>query len=155
NRSNWDINQDIVKRPLWPYNKSAGIYKCPGDHSAVVVSSVSMPRVRSISMNLFVGGFDGKEDLFPSGTKYRVYLKTADMNGVTGPPDKIFVFLDEREDCINWGNYMTDMNGYSPFNPGAYEFDQDMPAFYHNRGCGFSFADGHSELHRWRDDRTM
>jgi prepilin-type N-terminal cleavage/methylation domain-containing protein len=155
NQSNWDINWDMVKRPLWPYNRSAGIYKCPADHSAVVVAGVSKPRVRSISMNLFVGGFDGKEDLFPTGFKYRVYLKTADMNSVTGPPDKIFVFLDEREDCINWGNYMTDMNGYSPFNPGAYEFDQDIPAFYHNRGCGFSMSDGHSELHRWRDDRTM
>jgi hypothetical protein len=25
---------------------------------------------------------------------------------------------------------------------------------YHHLACGFSFADGHSELHRWRDTRT-
>jgi hypothetical protein len=26
---------------------------------------------------------------------------------------------------------------------------------YHHLACGFSFADGHSELKRWRDPRTM
>jgi hypothetical protein len=26
---------------------------------------------------------------------------------------------------------------------------------YHHFACGFSFADGHSELRRWRDSRTM
>jgi hypothetical protein len=25
----------------------------------------------------------------------------------------------------------------------------DIPGTYHNGGCGFDFADGHSETHRW------
>jgi prepilin-type processing-associated H-X9-DG protein len=25
----------------------------------------------------------------------------------------------------------------------------DLPGSYHNGGCGFAFADGHSETHRW------
>ena len=25
----------------------------------------------------------------------------------------------------------------------------DTPASYHNGACGFSFADGHAEIHRW------
>jgi prepilin-type processing-associated H-X9-DG protein len=25
----------------------------------------------------------------------------------------------------------------------------DAPGTYHNGGCGFAFADGHSETHRW------
>ena len=56
---------------------------------------------------------------------------------------------------INWGNYFTDMDGYIPSNPGLYTFDQDLPAFYHHRACGLSFCDGHSEIHRWLDPRTM
>ena len=156
NQANWNIDADITQRPLWPYNKNAGIYRCPADHSAVIVGGVSKPRVRTMSMNLFVGGFDGTSGNISSGASYRIYLKLSHINGSGGPPDKIFVFLDEREDCINWGNYMTDMDGYAnPANPALYKFDQDLPAFYHNRGCGFSFADGHSELHRWLDDRTM
>ena len=26
---------------------------------------------------------------------------------------------------------------------------QDLPASYHNGACGFSFADGHSEIKKW------
>jgi prepilin-type N-terminal cleavage/methylation domain-containing protein/prepilin-type processing-associated H-X9-DG protein len=26
----------------------------------------------------------------------------------------------------------------------------DCPGYYHSAGCGFAFADGHSETHRWR-----
>src|SRR6266496_3367064 len=30
NRSNWDVNRDIARSPLWPYaRKSAAIWKCP------------------------------------------------------------------------------------------------------------------------------
>jgi hypothetical protein len=49
---------------------------------------------------------------------------------------------------------MTDMTGFYPSNPALYEFDQDMPGFYHHFAAGFSFADGHSEIHRWKDSRT-
>ena len=61
NRANWDTNVDIVNRPLWPYTaKNASIYRCPSDTSYVVVDGVATPRVRSISMNLYLGGFAGK-----------------------------------------------------------------------------------------------
>jgi prepilin-type N-terminal cleavage/methylation domain-containing protein len=154
NRGNWDINFDIIHRPLWTYNRNAKIYKCPADHSYVVVNGVQKPRVRTMSMNMYVGGFDGTDLLWAPGN-YRAYLKTSDLSNPGGPPDKIFIFLDEREDCINWGNYGTVMDGYSPVNPALYQFNQDLPGFYHHRAPGFSFADGHSEIHRWRDDRTM
>jgi len=50
---------------------------------------------------------------------------------------------------------MTDMDGYDPTDPSQYKFTMDLPGMYHNRAAGFSFADGHSEIHRWLDDRTM
>ena len=31
----------------------------------------------------------------------------------------------------------------------------DFPASYHNRAGGLSFCDGHSEIKRWIDPRTM
>jgi prepilin-type processing-associated H-X9-DG protein len=31
----------------------------------------------------------------------------------------------------------------------------DYPASYHNNAAGFAFADGHSEIHKWFDPRTM
>jgi prepilin-type N-terminal cleavage/methylation domain-containing protein/prepilin-type processing-associated H-X9-DG protein len=155
NRGNWDIDFDITHRPLWPYNRNAGIYKCPADHSYVVVNGEAKPRVRTMSMNLYVGGFDGADYQGNIGPTWRIYLKLSQLANPGGPPERIFIFLDEREDCINWGNYQTDMDGYQPPAPQKYGFYQDLPGFYHQRAAGFSFADGHSETHRWLDDRTM
>ena len=160
-QANWNIAADLAKGPLWPYcSQSAAIFKCPSDHSSIRLSGGAMaPRVRSMSMNLYVGGFAGSPKTSPAGNDgnwpwaapYFIYNKTSGMNNPG--PAMLFVFLDMREDHINWGNYMTYMVGY-PNQPAQYAFSQDMPGIYHDLGCGFSFADGHSELHHWRDGRT-
>jgi prepilin-type N-terminal cleavage/methylation domain-containing protein len=151
NQGNWDINVDMVKRPLWPYTaKNPLIYRCPSDHSTLTVNGQAKPRVRSMSMNLYVGGFDGTDGGWPWAHPYRIYSKLADIE----LPSKVFVFLDMREDSVNWGNFMTCMNGCSPTDPSQYSFDGDYPGMYHHFACGFSFADGHSELKRWLDPRT-
>ncbi|MFL2921677.1 MAG: hypothetical protein ACJ0BN_04610 [Limisphaerales bacterium] len=31
----------------------------------------------------------------------------------------------------------------------------DFPASYHNGAAGFSFVDGHAEVHKWLDAHTM
>ena len=85
-----------------------------------------------------------------SPSKYGPYYQKTSQLRV---PVNTFVFLDEREDAINWGNFYADMAGYSPRNPTQYML-ADMPGTYHGNACGFSFADGHSELRRWRDART-
>ena len=108
------------------------------------------PRVRTMVMNLFLGGFGGT----PGGVidpNYRIYFKYSELS-VPGA-STVFVFLDEREDAINWGNFYADMSGFSPLNPGAYKL-ADLPGSYHGGACGFSFADGHSEIKKWRDGRT-
>jgi type II secretory pathway pseudopilin PulG len=152
NQGNWDVNYDIVKRPLWPYGgKNAAIYRCPADKSFLQVGGQCLPRVRSMSMNLYVGGFDGTDGNWPWAHPFRIYAKLPDIS----LPSMIFVFLDMREDSVNWGNFMTYMAGYSPTDPTQYGFDGDYPGMYHHRACGFSFADGHSEIKRWRDQRTM
>jgi len=164
NRANWDPTVDMAKRPLWVYTgKSQGIFKCPSDHSTVTVNGVVKPRILTMSMNLYVGGFApvvgvdplplGTDGHWPFADPYNVYAKLSIINGIS-PPSKIFVFLDMREDRVNWSNFMTDMAGYAPPDPGSYSFTSDMPGMYHNNGGGFSFADGHSETKRWLDPRT-
>jgi prepilin-type N-terminal cleavage/methylation domain-containing protein/prepilin-type processing-associated H-X9-DG protein len=151
NQANWNIDADITKGPLWSYYRNAAIYKCPADHSFIMVSGVARPRVRTISMNFYLGGFAGQN----VNNAYQLYFKLSDLNSKSPTPTKTFLFLDEREDVINWGNFATVMNGYSPTAPALYEFDQDLPGAYHNRACGFSFCDGHSEIKKWLDPRTI
>src|SRR5262245_34987661 len=65
NRSNWDPEEDLRRSPLAPYlGNSFGIFKCPADRSTVKPTSgpnrgQSVPRVRSVSMNSWVGGNQG------------------------------------------------------------------------------------------------
>ncbi len=157
---NWDFTVDIAQRPLWPYAKSAGIYKCPSDRSTVKDDAgIIHPRVRTISMNFFLGGFAGSDGGNAAFQLYTRMAQVEDSKGGTFGPSKLWLFLDEREDRINWGNYFVDMTGFNnpptvASNPAVFQFNEDVPGFYHNRAAGFSFADGHSETHKWQDGRT-
>ena len=98
-------------------------------------------------MNNWVGGPGWAN----SGAGWRVYRKTSDM---TDPgPASTFVFIDEREDSINDGYFVVDMAGY-PTEPSRWKV-VDYPASYHNQAGGLSFADGHAEIKKWTDPRTM
>ena len=150
NPSNWDPEQDIKKSPLFPYcGKSVAIFKCPADRSVINVSGRGrLPRIRSMTMNQHVGGFD---DTPSSLTHLQFFRKSSDM--ADPGPAGTWVFLDQREDDVNFPSYEVVMDGW-PNNPKLYRFT-DVPGFYHDRAAGLSFAAGHSASKRWGDARTM
>jgi prepilin-type N-terminal cleavage/methylation domain-containing protein/prepilin-type processing-associated H-X9-DG protein len=165
NRSNWDVTYDIQASPLWPYcGQASGIFKCPADRSTVVPSSGPMagrraPRVRSMSMSIWFGGFGGElrntaNVTLPLGLTsppWRLYLR---LDALVDPgPTGTALFWDEREDALNAGNFGIDMTGW-PEAPELTTWRGDYPASYHNRSGGLSFADGHAEIRRWVDART-
>ena len=149
NRANWDINNNLAKSPLWTYcGKQAGIWKCPADQASVNVGGKVTPRIRSMAMNIWVGGNQGTDGGW--GPTWKVYNKIGDM--LRPGPSDTFVLLEEREDSINDGFFIVSMDGYP--NAAATKM-VDFPAGYHGRAAGFSFADGHSEIHKWRDPRSV
>ena len=136
---------------LGDYAKNIKIYRCPGDKSA---DPVYGERVRSISMNCFLGQNKSLPAPFshtPNTPGYIQYAKTSDLTGIT--PSKAFVFIDERADSINDACFRVDMLGYDP-GSGA-DTLVDFPGLYHGRTSTFSFADSHAEIHPWRDSRTL
>ena len=157
NRANWDIAYDMQQRPMWSYTKTPTLYKCPADNSMVKnTTGAFVPRIMTMSMNLYMGGFapdsgngPGTAGGWPDAANYMVFSRVSQIR----TPSNIFVFLDMREDVVNWSNFMVDMGGYNPSSPSAWVWG-DMPGGYHNRGCGFSLSDGHSELKHWLDPRT-
>jgi prepilin-type N-terminal cleavage/methylation domain-containing protein len=157
NPKNYDPTVDITVGPLYPYINSYMVYRCPADTSVILHQTASgvqaLPRVRTVSMNFFLGGFGGETET--ADAQYPIYVKTTDLiPGASPGPVDTFVFVDERQDCINWGNYATDMTGDSPSEPGLYEFSEDMPGMYHDRSAGFALADGHAIIQHWLDSRT-
>ncbi|MGA2867012.1 MAG: prepilin-type N-terminal cleavage/methylation domain-containing protein [Verrucomicrobiota bacterium] len=120
------------------------VYKCPADIylSAAQRGVGWQMRVRSLSGNIGVG--DGNAEGGPwamAGGKpvYR-HIKVGTDFIYPGPAET-WVYVDEHPDSINDAGL---------FNPDTPTHFVDIPASYHNGACGFSFADGHAEIHKWR-----
>lgn len=133
----WDSAPDntnilfLTDAKLGPYsNRSAAIYKCPSDRSVAENGS----RIRSISMNAMVGDTGILTNRF--NPTYVQHLKSSDLQS----PSSIFVFMDEHPDTINDGFFVNHLHEYKWGN---------LPASYHNGAANLSFADGHTESHRW------
>ena len=145
---NSDVNANIAKGPLWKYcGSSAQVWKCPADLATTLYRGTPTPRVRSMSMQCWMGGPSWGN----SGQGWKTFAKLSEIT--TPAPSKAIVLLDEREDSINDGYFVIDMTGY-PSNPKS-AMIVDYPASYHNKAAGIAFADGHSEIHRWLDRRTV
>lgn len=153
---NWNLDTTIRQSLLYTYSgKATSIWHCPADTSYGINNlGQRVPRVRSYSMNNWVGGngdagppYNG---FWGAGRNWVVYRKLSDI--LKPGPANTFVVLDERQDSINDAYFVTEMNGYPDISTTKIV---DYPASYHNRAAGFAFADGHSEIHRWLDQRTM
>jgi prepilin-type N-terminal cleavage/methylation domain-containing protein len=147
NASNWDINQDMTKSPLWPYvGKQKGIFKCPADLATVPVGTQRLPRVRSNSMSQVFGTGEWLDGgMNPNQTVWRTYDKLSAI----AQPVKTFVFVDEHPDSINDAAFAVQCTGNQPLNGNA-GVVIDFPANFHNKACGFAFSDGHAEIHKWK-----
>ncbi|MCL5099049.1 MAG: type II secretion system GspH family protein [Candidatus Omnitrophica bacterium] len=131
---------------LAPYiSQSRNLYKCPAD---LYLSTPQRQmgwtiRVRSVSMNGCMGKDDPNNSKWWYGSTQTIYAKLSDMHKLS--PVNAWVFVDEHPDSINDACFMVTMN--------KAEWD-DFPASFHNGACGYSFADGHSEIHKWVDPRS-
>lgn len=134
--------QETPPRPalLGSYVKNPAVYKCPADQSLSFGRS-GLPRIRSISMSQMFRDFP---DGWSSSPPWRIYSKTPDM--IDPQPANLWVFIDENPDSLNDAAFAVAM---------SQSLWQDGPSNYHCGGCGFSFADGHSEIKKWRDPRTL
>lgn len=136
----------LTQGQLGRYTRSPHVYKCPEDTS-LSRGLTGSARVRSVSINGYMGERSG-----PFSSGYRQFRRLSEL--VDPIPAKAFVFIDEREDSINDPCFQISMDSYSPSRPTAHVI-VDYPADWHNRGTTLSFVDGHVELWRWRDERTM
>lgn len=144
-------NVDLIKlAALGTYvGGNLGVYKCPADTFLSPQQRLQgwRQRPRSMAMNAYFGPYNptwtsGGNNFFPS---YRQFLKLGD----TPEPAKRIVTVDEHPDSINDGYFLNNAD------LATFSYWGDLPASYHNGACGFSFADGHSEIHKWRSRATI
>lgn len=122
------------------FGHSQKVFKCPADNRVSGPQSARgwTERVRSVSMNGAVGkGNKAATDGLLNCE--RIFEKTTDVS--RPQPSNLWVFVDEHPDSINDAAF---------FNAQRNPEWIDLPSNQHNGACGFAFADGHSEIHKWR-----
>ena len=167
-----EFNPDVLLDPnlslLINYlSRITSVFHCPGDKRQGVYQGTNpqflgkiIPAARTFSMSQAVGticqGFDqgnghsGPPKLSVNGpwldntdghrrnSPWRTFGKMSDA-GPPSPSD-LWVLVDEDPNGLNDAAFAVTMVGAEW---------HDLPGTYHNIGCGFAFADGHSETHRW------
>jgi prepilin-type N-terminal cleavage/methylation domain-containing protein len=165
-----DVLADPSRSLLIRYlSGNISVFKCPADRRQGVYQGTNpalagkiVPAARTFSMSQAVGtidpGFaadysshsgvprlpvtgpwlDGAYHQNLHNDPWRTFGKTSDL-GSPGPSD-LWVLVDEDAKGLNDAAFAFNM---------VNEIWQDAPGTYHNIGCGFAFADGHSETHRW------
>jgi prepilin-type N-terminal cleavage/methylation domain-containing protein/prepilin-type processing-associated H-X9-DG protein len=173
-----EFNPDVLLNPnlslLIDYlSGSAALFRCPADTRTGLYQGTNssllgqiVPAARTFSMSQAVGTIDpgfeateftgtgfvhsGAPTLSVNGpwlngqrtnrrnTPWRTFGKMSDA-GPPSPSD-LWVLVDEDASGLNDAAFAMEM-----VNP----YWLDLPGTYHNTGCGFAFADGHSETHHW------
>ncbi len=165
----WDLSPDntnpatITDASLGPYSSATTIYRCPSDNVLSTMQSGAGwdGRIRSYSMNAMVGdaGDFSTNGFNINNPDYTQFFKITQIP----QPVEIFVFLDEHPNTIDDGYYLNKSTEYassstsSTYGGPVYNNAEwlDLPATYHNQATAFSFADGHSALHRWLVPSTI
>jgi prepilin-type N-terminal cleavage/methylation domain-containing protein/prepilin-type processing-associated H-X9-DG protein len=149
---------DIKNGKLWQYNPALEIYQCAAANTPKELpSSLNKNQmkgqriVRNASMQGRMGGADlsdqtkyGAPDTsWVLGPKYPQYRRDSEI--VSPSPAEAIVFLDESKETVDDGYFAVKAPA-----PDGIDSWQNSPTARHNKGCGFSFADGHSEVWRWQ-----
>lgn len=144
---------DIINGRLYVYNSSVDIYRCPADKQLpAALRNVAVlrakGRVRSYSLNGRMGGADAidaqrfgvPDTTWVLGSKYPMFKK---MSDIANPgPSKAFTFIDEGIETIDDGYFAVKAPGVLIW--------QNSPSIRHNNAGTLAFADGHSEIWKWR-----
>jgi prepilin-type N-terminal cleavage/methylation domain-containing protein/prepilin-type processing-associated H-X9-DG protein len=160
-------NIDLIRNPktclLAPYEgDNTAMFQCPADPRICPykgtdpgLKGTNIRVVRSCSMNQGVGtnpykaggkaAVDGPwldgNHTHTANKPYATFGKDADFNQVG--PSQIWVFVDDDPWTINDAAMAVVANS-----PDTVDYCSPM----HDNACGFAFADGHAEVHKWHSN---
>jgi prepilin-type N-terminal cleavage/methylation domain-containing protein/prepilin-type processing-associated H-X9-DG protein len=124
----------IERGGLYPYVKDVDAYRCPADDRK---RNPNRATFRSFSI---AGGMNGEER---NSYTQRGLLKYIEIRN----PAEKYVFVEEADKrSWNMGSWIVYPTGDSWCDP--------LTVWHGNRSC-LGWADGHAEMHRWVDERTI
>ncbi|HEX9047301.1 MAG TPA: prepilin-type N-terminal cleavage/methylation domain-containing protein [Verrucomicrobiae bacterium] len=169
-----EFNPDVLVDPqrsllIGYLSGNPALFHCPGDRRQGIYNGTgnaalvgqTVPAARTFSMSQAVGTIDPLFDQDYSGhagvpnlpvngpwlnnqqTHHRnsPWVTYGKASAINAPgPSMLWVLVDEDAGGLNDAAF-------------AFGMEQsdwvDAPGSYHNGACGFDFADGHSEIHKW------
>lgn len=127
----------IMRGALYPFVEEMKVYHCPGDRRAKMYGSADGAYYRTYSI---VGGVNGQWDL-------TAFLEITRAKQLKRPSEK-YIMVEEADPIWNQGSWVIDAR------KGSWAW-RDRPAMWHNNAAPLGFADGHSEMRKWRDKLTL
>lgn len=143
------INLSLIQEALlYPYSKSAQIYRCPSDRNPV--QGTSILRVRTYALN----GMMGENDPLLRSLIHASVLERFKFTHVQDPgPANAMFFVDEQATASTSTSQTSVDDGYFAVNLTGTTW-QNSPGSRHGNGGLFSFADGHVEFWKWQEANT-
>jgi prepilin-type N-terminal cleavage/methylation domain-containing protein/prepilin-type processing-associated H-X9-DG protein len=142
----WTNTQLVMDSLLYKFVNNIRTYRCPADKSAVTGGTLKPfgpgkdNRIRSMSMNAWMNPINAWKADRRSGAP--PLIKNFRNQPEISRPSETWVTIDENPSSINDGWFVVDPDSSTWV---------DIPATYHNNAGGLSFADGHSEIKKWKD----
>lgn len=137
----------IKEGKLFRYTQNVGVYRCPADKGKDIAGQ-HVATVRSYSMNSFMGARDPEMPAVPlsAADKFVLFFpKDSDIRR----PSEMWVVLDEDERSIGDGFFITDPTA------GVWHNFPAISNHRHSFSFTLNFADGHCEVWRHHDPRTL
>jgi prepilin-type N-terminal cleavage/methylation domain-containing protein/prepilin-type processing-associated H-X9-DG protein len=136
----------LTEGGIGPYtSRAAALYRCPNDRAVSDLQSALgwNGRARSVSLNAMMGdaGLFSSTGSNTNNPSYRQFFKLTQVP----QPAMIFAFIEEHANSISDGYFLDRADHWEWYR---------LPAAYHNGGANLSFADGHSEGHKWLEATT-
>jgi prepilin-type N-terminal cleavage/methylation domain-containing protein len=138
------LNREIAA--FGDYLQNPALYKCPEDKSKVDLGGVLFDKNRSYALNGFINWQVPMPDVLRTSPAYRMFRKGSDF-GSTRPTD-IFSFIDVAPGNVCHSAFVTHIG----FMDGLF---YHLPNVGHRNSGVVSFADGHTEVKKWTDPRTL
>ena len=130
---------NITAGTLYGYAGSPGIYRCPADRTTANVARKNAPVIRSYAISSSLNATGGY-----TGPTEPPYIRVQKLSAIITPsPSGVWVFAEPGEESHDGPSFAfawRQLNQSWAHNPTA----------RHGQGCNFSFADGHTEHHRWK-----
>jgi prepilin-type N-terminal cleavage/methylation domain-containing protein/prepilin-type processing-associated H-X9-DG protein len=124
----------ITDGTIYPFVRNIQCYRCPANRSLALATSV--PILRTYSLSCYMGG--------PPADTANWGVKPVHQISQIRNPSRSLTFLEEDDSSIDDGHFLYSATINNWFN---------LPAWAHQNGTTFAFADGHQEYWKWRGAR--